>query len=851
MNNNEDRPRSLQIYFSVNALALITAGITMMLIARGMHLSAFRLLVIGGAFLLGAISGRLAVMVQIQPERRTVIQKAIFNPRLTKRWTIVFSVLFAIFWCLTWFPIEKMGRFSDYFTGIYPLILFGTLNTGMSLVFLFMEGDGHPHIAWKGFWQEQKAVLKVALMGLIGFCLVAFLIVRFGVLQNPEPFWYGAGIPLLAWQVFVALLIAILAITVETRFLHSSQGKSFIFFILIWAVAAFFWSRQPLSQSFWITPRLPPNFENYPFSDLMVFDLGSQFALIGQGINNHIFFDRALYMSFLVYLHGIGGQNYQHLMAIQAAIFAVFPAILYLIGEKLHSRIAGIILAVLTILRGSNSLIATTWIYTATFKHMLTDFPTALGLAIFILLILHWLEDPRQRWQHACWAAGVVGLTSLVRPHVVLLLPALCLAVLWAYKPRWKPGLAVVGLTLVAFLASVSPWVIFGPANGSILTLYRVRIEDVIRQRYVPGTFNPTHAQPAAGSKLELPIPLARQNALKSKNTTPFQVSHFLHNLVTSSLIFPESPEFLNVESTVRGSNNFWSARWDGAMTSAASGMLILNLAVVSLGFGAAYKRGRWRGFVPLTVFLIYDVANALARTSGGRYIVPIDWILLVYFGLGMAEILQMGRLYLGNTGLNNPSIPQANKDNQMKRIWMPNAVVVILALTLIGGTIPLAGNLYPVRYPEKKQSVLLDEITPYFPSLDLKRGDVESFLLQPQAALFEGRVLYPSYYLQNLGEPNPLAPFKNFSYSRLEFLMIGPHGLDFVILPGEQPKTFPNASDAILLGCKNITDGTYNAASALVVVLPQQAVSYARSPAALLNCPIPEPVCDNNKICH
>jgi len=63
-------------------------------------------------------------------------------------------------------------------------------------------------------------------------------------------------------------------------------------------------------------------------------------------------------------------------MSIQAAIFAVFPALLYLIGKRLHSRTAGLALAVLIIFRGLTGLDASAWIDTATFKHMLTDFPT-------------------------------------------------------------------------------------------------------------------------------------------------------------------------------------------------------------------------------------------------------------------------------------------------------------------------------------------------------------------------------------------------------------------------------------------------------------------------------------------
>ena len=135
--------------------------------------------------------------------------------------------------------------------------------------------------------------------------------------------------------------------------------------------------------------------------------MASQFALIGQGLFNGMVFDRALYMSFLVYLHLIGGQDYRQLMAIQGAAFAIFPAILYLLGKRLHSRTAGLVLAALTIMRGLTSLDASAWIDTANFKHMLTDFPTAIGVSVFLLLMLRWLQAPRQRLSSLIAAGGL------------------------------------------------------------------------------------------------------------------------------------------------------------------------------------------------------------------------------------------------------------------------------------------------------------------------------------------------------------------------------------------------------------------------------------------------------------
>lgn len=56
------------------------------------------------------------------------------------------------------------------------------------------------------------------------------------------------------------------------------------------------------------------------------------------------------------------GQNIDLMMTAQATLFAVFPMVIYLIGRELHSRALGISAAVLILLRGLNSLIASKWI---------------------------------------------------------------------------------------------------------------------------------------------------------------------------------------------------------------------------------------------------------------------------------------------------------------------------------------------------------------------------------------------------------------------------------------------------------------------------------------------------------
>jgi hypothetical protein len=857
MDRPASHPHFLKSYLALNAAATLAAGALMRLLAGNAGYSRLRSIPIEAAFVLGVAALAVAILLHLRPAKERALHDAIFTSRRTRRIQLALSLLFLVLWCLTWLPPNQTAAAHDYFIALYPLILCGLLASGSGIVFVLAPGADLSASSWRKWLRERRRSLSVALIALAAFALIAFLTVQLHILTGHEPLWYGAGVPLLSWQVLITAIAALVTITSLANRSRSNAPSDRTLFLLVWLVAAVFWAARPIAESYWVTGPRPPNWEFYPFSDLVTFDLGSQFALIGQGINNRLFFDRGLYMSFLVLLHSAGGQDYQRLMAIQAAIFAVFPALLYLIGRKLHSRTAGLILSAFTTMRGVNSLSAAAWIDTATFKHMLTDFPTAIGLAVFVLLVLAWLEAPPVRWRHALWAGGALGLTSLLRPHVLLLAPVLALVAAWLYPARWSRRAWLGGLTLIAFFAGVAPWMFLGPGSGSIIGFYGARVRAVIATRYPPRV-SPPAALPAPTSAIPVPPVEEGQPASPPAPTPPgkvtsasavyFVVPQYLHNLVTSGLIFPDSPQFLSIRETVKSGEEFWRPRWGGAMSPLAAGMLVLNLAAVAIGLGAVFQRLRWRGLLPVAVLLIYNVANAFARSSGGRYLVPTDWILVGYYAVGLTTVLHTARLVF-NGAIALPATPTPAKETATAPSW-PRALVILVGLVLIGALVPLAGVVYPRRYPQKDAPALLAEIAPQLPKLGQTSSDLTAFLQQPGAVALYGRALYPRFYPQGVGEPTRYAPYGARDYPRMVFVLIGPQGTIAAMLPGRGISALPNASDVILLGCKSRPQG-YDLVNALLVVLPREGIGYARSPAAPLTCPLPEPVCDNNKNCH
>jgi hypothetical protein len=57
----------------------------------------------------------------------------------------------------------------------------------------------------------------------------------------------------------------------------------------------------------------------------------------------------------------------------------------------------------------------------------------------------------------------------------------------------------------------------------------------------------------------------------------------------------------------------------------------------------------------------------------------------------------------------------------------------------------------------------------------------------------------------------------------------------------------FPNASDVIVLGCRQ----GQNFDALAVVVINEKTMVYVRQPASPLQCPLQTPVCNENHVCR
>jgi hypothetical protein len=261
------------------------------------------------------------------------------------------------------------------------------------------------------------------------------------------------------------------------------------------------------------------------------------------------------------------------------------------------------------------------------------------------------------------------------------------------------------------------------------------------------------------------------------------------------------------------------------------------------------WKYQRLSGLFPLAAFVIYDLANSVARTSGGRYIVPMDWILTIYF---MAGVLFLVTEFVRSTNLKQVALfeeeIQAEERITSTGFWR-KATPILITLLVAGSIVPLSELLHAPRYASLDIQETVQEQAAQIQKAGLDLEQLNAFLKTPGAEALVGRTLYPRSYKMGQGEVSfYFYPYTILDFPRTGFFLIGPHGKDSILLPGGVHGYLPHAADALVIGCReqNYVDAL------MVIVLDENGAAYTRSPMPTeLTCPMKQPVCENNNKCQ
>jgi hypothetical protein len=412
-------------------------------------------------------------------------------------------------------------------------------------------------------------------------------------------------------------------------------------------------------------------------------------------------------------------------------------------------------------------------------------------------------------------------------------------------------------LIWLAVIAITLPWELRNVSRGAILYGPIVtKIENVIKTRYpLPADRNselPDELPSQLSFRHTLPLSML-WNSQKSQDQQACQTivcfapRHFIHNVNMSILLLPTSPVMDDLWHTVKESYPYWRADWNGIFTGPAVLFFALNVFFITLGIGFAWKQQGLAGLAPLAVFAFYHVSNAFARTSGGRYIVPVDWITTLYFIAGLfftiTELARAARVSAGS--VSDPAMQDTGK-NRPQASPLATTAWILLLLFGAGSLVPLSEKIHEPRYANFNTSQTLREYEELIANAGLTTDQIEEFLQLPGSAIRVGRALYPRSYKVGQGEI-AFPPYTVLDFPRTGFVLAGPEGSNAVVLPGDVPSHFPHAGDVLVVGCS----GPDYIDALAVVLLEDNGTVYTRSPMPELTCPLRQPVCQSNKECE
>ncbi len=772
--------------------------------------------------------------------------------RITRMWMLVLSYILV---GVLIYPTSQLEYFPNLIERSKPLLFLGC---GLLVVGLLWDWVNRVEFSrrWMSqYLQDRKHQMITSAMILLLFVLLlAFMYVsRIGLM--PDLYWKAAGIPVLSIQLYMIVGVLFLEWKASTwvkkrPFFQKSGYSTIILFILIWIAGALIWNLTPQERSVFAPGPYPPHYVLYPHSDAAVHDSGAEMVTIGLPLNNGEYTDKPAYMFFLGMLHLLLGDDLNMVTTAQVAVLALFPAILFLLGKEIYSQRLGVFIALITIARAGNAIQAVVQVFTVSVKELMSEVPLALVLCLLLLWLIRFVKNPTNP-SLAAGIGGIYGLSILIRPHPILLIPFLLALFIFVLRKNWKLVIRQTLLFLLTLAIVLVPISADNIRRGrtpdyvwkiSHVLFYRGEIQTQAEEetsplilptepaiettkvssetplQIVPTTPDVNNAQPMVtilpAEVLPVMQPTSADTTATIDNKLVQLASHLLHNEMTILLSLPMSPGFDNLAHTLE--KPFWMEEpvWDGSLQTGQWIALMINLVILALGVGYFFDKNSWWGLMPLMVQLFMNGANTIARSSGGRFLVPVDWVIFLYYAIGLFEAARL-LCSIIQTPPEESSVDAfpSQKKTISRAILGGLAVPILLSLTLGVGMV----SIQSLSSSKPGQYSSFDQILQGHNAEQWIVTEIPQFsemTQDPQLFIFAGKALYPRFYETGSGEPSRNSELSKQPYDRLTYQVIGEQGNYFVNMPlTNRGKRLEHGSLVILIGCRvdeNTVDAQY-----------------------------------------
>jgi hypothetical protein len=452
---------------------------------------------------------------------------------------------------------------------------------------------------------------------------------------------------------------------------------------------------------------------------------------------------------------------------------------------------------------------------------LLVDLPTLLLILAACFFTARWLQ--RRTVHDAVLAGGVSGLLLLLRTQAAVIIPVASLLAVLVLGPRRRTAYLQWAAFAAAAALTVLPWLTHNyVVNGqfSMEAAFQYRI--IASQYQYTGNLDIGNVDLEGKSLAGTLLTFALRDP---RFVFGFIANHALATQVGGILALPLIHQYNGILADV---NLYWMD-WDGGLSPANMGLVVIYLLLIGLGLGSAWARLGWAGLVPLGFSLAYSLANGVARFSGWRYDLPADWVAYFYLAVGIAELLT---ILTSLFGLRRPK-PHQKADESSKQPRSSKPIVARLAAFFLIGLLPWSAALIAApRYDRNNADDLAVRLLTAagVSDIGIDGADITAFREAPGAVLEIGRTLYPRFFTRGngLASAHPWPSYAPRDFPRLGFLLLNGSRHDVVLPIKDVPRDFEHGADAIVLGCL-----AEDYIQARVVLLEGSGIAYQGVPLA------------------
>ena len=735
-------------------------------------------------------------------------------------------------------PREKPGRFLAHQIRLDPVLIYICLFSLQFILCLILDPRNSSVRQLKEtIYKKSKALkiiickksktLKLTILIFACLLLIWLLVAISGIgIRNSEVFWGSGGVPILPLHILLVGGMIFFGSWFLNRTIPDAINKYFpsrkidlLFTMLLLVSAAVLWNLTPMESNYFVQG--PYNFgDDYlPYSDASHFDIGGHFALIGQGLdNNNPYVDHSAYMAFLAFLHKIVGYDFQSLVFLQVIIFSIYVGFAYWVVVELHSRVAGLFLACLLILRQAIAIIAGKFIFGSHVKLLMTEIPIAIGLSILTLMLVKALKHKRLLFWYALPAGSITALMILTRYNTLVFPLVIIAALLVLPGHNLKNKFRFITVFISSLIISLTPWMwrtwritgnpfsffekskaVFG---GTFRTGWIQLGGRIFKSTAFLGLLAAPIIKQARGILGFWP---AESEKLTGVADLVFRTcNHFFHSLILSVVSLPifHYPVYTLTE-LIHEAYPFWDklgGRWQGEITLPITVGIIINLFILSVGLGKSWKRRGSVGLVPLYMFLVYHASTAIARISGGRILVPCDWLLIIYYVIGLVELFRFMAEWLKG--------PIDTEQRHTMPLFPGKLTSLFLFFPMFAFLLGMV--ILDQAVPQTYTKITYEEIvshqeifTQRFESSLDDPLELHEFLNEKGGMTVNGLLLYPRFYDAYQIISSFLLGGNLTTFPRLEFYIVGPSGVHRIIFPiDEIPQSLTQGQEVIAIGC-------------------------------------------------